>query len=65
MDSLEIVGAIVGTGASSAAMTVVALRVHIQYLRESVARQERAIQRAHERIDEIQHELKIQKTPSH
>ena len=41
------------TGGFSAAATVVGLKVHISYLRDAIARQEMAIQRAHERIDTI------------
>jgi len=46
------------TGGFSAATTVIALKVHIVYLRESLARQEKAIERAHDRIDTIDHMLK-------
>jgi hypothetical protein len=39
------------TGGFSTVTTVAALKVHINYLRESIARQEKAINRAHGRID--------------
>ena len=41
------------TGAMSTFTTVIALKVHINYLREGLQRQELAIARAHERIDEL------------
>lgn len=37
----------------SSQLTIAALRVHIEYLRETGARHEQAITRAHARIDEI------------
>jgi hypothetical protein len=58
MDTLEIIGTIAATGASSAGMTIAALRVHILYLRETVHRHNRAIERAHERIDALEKEKK-------
>ncbi|AUR98315.1 coil containing protein [Vibrio phage 1.249.A._10N.261.55.B9] len=42
------------TGAISTFATVSALRVHINYLRESLQRHEAAISRAHDRIDHIE-----------
>lgn len=48
------------TGGFSAATTVIALKVHIVYLREHVERHERAIERAHSRIDDI--EKKVNKS---
>jgi hypothetical protein len=41
------------TGGFSTVTTVTALKVHINYLRESIARHEQAITRAHNRIDHI------------
>lgn len=41
------------TGGFSTITTVAALKVHINYLRESIARHEKAITRAHGRIDSI------------
>ena len=41
------------TGGFSAITTVTALKVHINYLRESIARHEKAITRAHDRIDDL------------
>lgn len=41
------------TGFLSTGLTVAALKVHIQYLRDHVERHEKAIQRAHRRIDSI------------
>ena len=42
------------TGAISTAGTVVALRVHISYLREAVTDLKQCAQRAHDRIDRIE-----------
>lgn len=56
MEVTEIVSVIVSsvlTGIVSTMGTVKALGVHIAYLRESLDRHERAIERAHQRIDEI------------
>lgn len=48
------------TGGLSAVTTVAALKVHVQYLRESIEqlraaddKQAKAIERAHQRIDEL------------
>ncbi len=41
------------TGGFSTFTTVTALKVHINYLRESINRHEQAITRAHNRIDHI------------
>lgn len=54
MDTIEVIITAVVTGGTSSVATIAALRVHIQYLRETVTRLESAIQRAHERIDEMQ-----------
>ncbi len=43
----------VATGVVSTCSTVVALRVHIHWLRESIKRLDAAINRAHERIDDM------------
>lgn len=51
---IKIIITAVATGAISAFTTVSALRVHINYLRESLARNEIAIVRAHDRIDNIE-----------
>ena len=51
---LEIIFTAVATGVISTMGTVVALRVHIFYIRETLNRHEAAITRAHVRID--QHE---------
>jgi hypothetical protein len=45
------------TGGFSAITTVGALRVHIAYLKEGQTRNEKATNRAHERIDVIDKEL--------
>ncbi|NIB44756.1 hypothetical protein HBA55_34570 [Pseudomaricurvus alkylphenolicus] len=42
------------TGGVSTFATVVALKVHINYLREAIARHEAAITRAHARIDSME-----------
>lgn len=42
------------TGGFSAISTVVALKVHIAYIRESLARHEAAIERAHTRLDSVE-----------
>ena len=42
------------TGAISTVATVISLRVHISYLRESITRIEQATTRAHVRIDHIE-----------
>ncbi|NIB44733.1 hypothetical protein HBA55_34455 [Pseudomaricurvus alkylphenolicus] len=44
----------VATGVVSTTGTVIALKVHITYLREAIARHEAAITRAHARIDTIE-----------
>lgn len=41
------------TGGASTFCTVIALKVHIDYLREHVKRLEQAVTRAHSRIDNI------------
>lgn len=41
------------TGGFSAIVTVAGVKVHIAYLKENVSRNEKATQRAHERIDQI------------
>ncbi len=41
------------TGGFSTFTTVIALKVHINYLREAINRHEKAITRAHNRIDQI------------
>ena len=54
MESAEITKIVITaacTGGISAFTTVAALRVHINYLRESLHRHEGLILRAHERID--------------
>ena len=51
-DPISIVGVSVLTGLVSTLGTVAALKVHITYLRESVAKLEKAVTRAHKRIDE-------------
>ncbi len=53
MGLTEIIATALITGATSTAATVIALRVHISYLREAVQRIERSTTRAHERIDEM------------
>lgn len=55
---LTIVYTAIVTGGVSAIATVGALRVHINYLREGQTRNERAISRAHERIDELGERIK-------
>ncbi|MFV1873476.1 MAG: hypothetical protein ACMZ64_09170 [Oleiphilus sp.] len=42
------------TGGFSAISTVMALKVHIAYIRESLARHEAAIERAHVRLDSVE-----------
>ena len=42
------------TGGFSAISTVMALKVHIAYIRESLARHEQAIERAHTRLDSVE-----------
>ncbi len=41
------------TGGFSAFVTVAGVKVHISYLKEAATRNEKAVQRAHERIDTI------------
>lgn len=65
METFEVLITAVGTGASSAAVTIAALRIHIQYLRETVARQETTINRAHERIDGVEKEIAHMKGLAH
>jgi hypothetical protein len=43
------------TGGVSTLTTVVALKVHISYLKEGLTRVDNAVRRAHERIDSIEH----------
>ena len=50
---LTIIYTAIVTGGVSAIATVGALKVHINYLREGQERNERAIARAHKRIDEL------------
>lgn len=57
MNAAEIIMTAAGTGVTSTALTIAALRVHIQYLRETVTRLEGAIERAHKRIDRIQGQI--------
>lgn len=45
------------TGIISTVTTVIALRVHLKYLIESIERHEKAIARAHDRIDNLRHAL--------
>lgn len=54
MDVMQIIATGVVTGALSTFSTVIALRVHITYLRETATRHETAITRAHERIDNVE-----------
>lgn len=56
MDSVLITALITGvaSGGLSAIATVAALKVHITWLRETVQRHERAIERAHQRIDRVE-----------
>lgn len=56
-DMVELISASVISGTSCGGLVLAGLRVHIQYLREIVQRHEQAIQRAHERIDQMQREL--------
>tara|TARA_R110001599_G_scaffold287356_2_gene489918 strand:+ start:10617 stop:10814 length:198 start_codon:yes stop_codon:yes gene_type:complete len=42
------------TGGFSAISTVMALKVHIDYIRESLTRHEHAIDRAHKRLNSIE-----------
>ncbi len=42
------------TGGFSTFATVTSLKVHINYLKEGINRQEKSINRAHERIDDIE-----------
>lgn len=51
---VSVIASSVLTGIVSTMGTVKALGVHIAYLREAIERQERAIERAHQRIDEIE-----------
>lgn len=44
--------AAVVSGLVSSLGTIAALKVHITYLRETLERHEKAIQRAHDRLDE-------------
>ena len=53
---LEIIFTAGVTGVISTMGTVVALRVHIFYIRETLNRHEEAIRRAHERIDSHENE---------
>ena len=57
MDITQIIYALVTaviTGGVSALATVKALRVHIQYLRETIDRHELSLTRAHDRITKIE-----------
>ena len=51
--ALEIVLTAAVTGIVSTISTVIALRVHIVWIRETLKRHEKAIQRAHERADDL------------
>lgn len=42
------------TGGFSAISTVLSLKVHISYIRETLARHEQAIERAHIRLDSVE-----------
>lgn len=42
------------TAGLGTAATIAALKVHIMYLRESITRIDKSVNRAHERIDEIE-----------
>ncbi len=50
----SVIASSVLTGIVSTMGTVRALGVHITYLREAIDRQERAIERAHKRIDDLE-----------
>lgn len=43
----------IATGIVSSVATVKSLQVHIDYLRSNAERQEKAIERAHDRLDNI------------
>lgn len=51
---IEVILTAVGTGLVSSLGTISALRVHINYLRESLQRHEAAIERAHQRLDKVE-----------
>lgn len=53
-DVINIVITAVITGAISTLGTIAGLRVHITYLRETLDRHEKAIERAHNRITELE-----------
>lgn len=53
--TFDIVATAVGTGAVSTAGTIVALRVHIMYLREMVAELRKDVDGAHARLNNIPH----------
>ena len=53
-DIIKIILTAAFTGFISTFATVSALRVHINYLRESLNRHELAIARAHDRIDNLE-----------
>lgn len=53
-DIIKIVITAFATGAISTLATVKALGVHISYLKEHIQRHEHTIQRAHERIDNLE-----------
>lgn len=53
-EAVKIIITAVSTGAISTFATVSALKVHINYLREHLQRHETGIDRAHERIDNIE-----------
>jgi len=48
-------GAISAGGASI--LTVAGLRVHVEYLKQATENNDKAITRAHSRIDELQHKV--------
>ena len=54
IDIIPIVLTSVVTGVLSTVGTVAALRIHIIYIRENLARNETAINRAHARIDALE-----------
>lgn len=56
-DIVSIIVTAVVTGGISTITTVGALKVHINYLRELLARQEKMIIRAHARIDDLDKHL--------
>jgi acyl-coenzyme A thioesterase PaaI-like protein len=58
LEILHILIASAVTGLISTTGTVVALKVHINYLREGSERHEKAITRAHARIDHIERTCK-------